>query len=79
MFKFVIIAVLLVIVISLFSALRTLVRNKEGDKQKTVRLLAVRVSFSVLLLVLLGLAMMMGWITPHGLPVAPAAEIGQPR
>jgi len=71
MFKFFVIVVLLVIVISLFSALRTLVRNKDGDKQKTVRFLAVRVGFSVLLLILLGVAMVMGWINPHGLPPAP--------
>lgn len=71
MFKFFIIFVLLVIIVSLFSALRTLVRNKDGDKQKTVRFLAVRVGFSVLLLILLGVAMLMGWINPHGLPAAP--------
>ncbi|MEZ5506487.1 MAG: DUF2909 domain-containing protein [Gammaproteobacteria bacterium] len=71
MFKFFIIFVLLVIIVSLFSALRTLVRNKDGDKQKTVRFLAVRVGFSVLLLILLGIAMLMGWINPHGLPAAP--------
>ncbi len=72
MVKVLIIVVLLVIVFSLFSALRTLVRNREGDKQKTVRFLAFRVGFSVLLLILLGVAMMMGWIDPHGLPPAPA-------
>lgn len=73
MFKFIIIAVMLVIAISLFSALRTLVRNRDGDKQKTVRFLAYRVGFSVLLLILLGVASQMGWISPHGLPPAPAA------
>lgn len=72
MFKIVVIAVLFVIAFSLFSALRTLVRNKDGDKQKTVRFLAYRVGFSVLLLILLGVAMIMGWITPHG--VRPVQE-----
>lgn len=71
MFKIVVIAVLFVIAFSLFSALRTLVRNKDGDKQKTVRFLAYRVGFSVLLLILLGVAMMMGWITPHGVRPVP--------
>lgn len=83
MLKFFIIFVLLVIIVSLFSALRTLVRNKDGDKQKTVRFLAVRVGFSVLLLILLGVAMLMGWINPHGLPAAPgpnaAVEQGESR
>jgi len=75
MVKILIIVVLLVIAFSLFSALRTLVRNSEGDKEKTVRFLAFRVGFSVLLLVLLGVAMMMGWIDPHGLPPAPAESV----
>lgn len=66
-FKIVVIAVLIVILVSLFSALRTLVRNRENDKQRTVRFLAIRVGFSVLLLILLALAMNMGWIQPHGL------------
>lgn len=74
MLKFLIIFVLLVIVVSLFGSLRTLVRNKDGDKQKTVRLLAVRVGFSVLLLILLGIGMLMGWIKPHGLPTAPGSN-----
>lgn len=70
MVKILIIAVLLVIAFSLFSALLTLVRNREGDKRKTVRFLAYRVGFSVLLLILLAVAMFMGWIDPHGLPTA---------
>ena len=78
MVKFIIIAVLLVIAVSLFSALRTLVRNKDGDKQKTVRFLAYRVGFSVLLLLLLGFAMLMGWIAPHGLvPTTAQAPVEQ--
>ncbi len=75
MVKILIIVVLIVIAFSLFSALRTLVRNSEGDKQKTVRFLAFRVGFSVLLLVILGVAMMMGWIDPHGLPVATSGSV----
>lgn len=65
--KVAVIAVLFVIVISLFGALQSLVRNNEGDKQRTVKLLAYRVGFSALLLLLLGLAFAMGWIQPHGL------------
>lgn len=65
--KVAVIVVLLVIVISLFGALRSLVRNHEGDKQRTVKLLAYRVGFSALLLLMLGFAFAMGWIQPHGL------------
>ncbi|AUM14013.1 hypothetical protein Kalk_16965 [Ketobacter alkanivorans] len=65
--KVAVIAVLFVIVFSLFGALRSLVRNQEGDKQRTVKLLAYRVGFSALLLILLGIAFAMGWIQPHGL------------
>lgn len=67
LFKSLLVVVLIVIAISLFSALRTLVRNKDNDKQRTVRFLAIRVGLSVLLLILLALAMFMGWIEPHGL------------
>ncbi|MBA55858.1 MAG: hypothetical protein CMK89_15495 [Pseudomonadales bacterium] len=65
--KIAVIAVLFIILFSLFGALRSLVRNQEGDKQRTVKLLAYRVGFSALLLILLGLAFAMGWIQPHGL------------
>ena len=64
--KVIIVFVLFAIVFSLFSALRSLVRNQQDDKQKVVRFLAYRVSFSVLLLLLLGLSLYMGWIQPHG-------------
>lgn len=65
--KIVIVVVLFVVVASLFTALHALVRNQDGDKQRTVKFLAYRVGLSALLLVLLGLAMFMGWIEPHGL------------
>ncbi|MEE2729313.1 MAG: twin transmembrane helix small protein [Pseudomonadota bacterium] len=65
--KIAVIAVLVVIVFSLFGALRSLVRNQDGDKQRTVKMLAYRVGFSALLLVMLGVAFAMGWIQPHGL------------
>jgi hypothetical protein len=80
LFKTIVVIVLIIIAVSLFSALRTLVRNKDNDKQRTVRFLAIRVGFSVLLLILLGLAMFMGWIQPHGLQpggTPPAVTSGQ--
>lgn len=65
--KIAVIAVLFLIVFSLFGALRSLVRNQEGDKQRTVKMLAYRVGFSAFLLLLLGVAFALGWIQPHGL------------
>ena len=76
-FKIVVIAVLFIILFSLFSALRTLVRNKDNDKQRTVRFLAIRVGFSVLLLILLALAMKLGWVQPHGLQPAGSSHAVQ--
>ena len=67
LFKIAVVAVLFIILFSLFGALKSLVRNQEGDKERTVRMLAYRVGFSAFLLVLLGLAFAMGWIQPHGL------------
>jgi len=65
--KGIVIVVLILIVISLFGALRSMVKNQEGDKQKMVKMLAFRVGFSAFLLILLALALLMGWIQPHGL------------
>lgn len=65
--KIAVVAVLFVIAFSLFGALRSLVRNQERDKQRTVKMLAYRVGFSAFLLVLLAAAFAMGWIQPHGL------------
>ncbi len=65
--KIAVVAVLFVIAFSLFGALRSLVRNQEGDNQRTVKMLAYRVGFSAFLLVLLAAAFAMGWIQPHGL------------
>ncbi len=65
--KIVVVVVLLIIAFSLFGALRSLVSGKQDDQYRTVRFLAYRVGFSVVLLLLLGLAFFMGWIQPHGL------------
>ena len=55
LFKIAVVAVLFIILFSLFGALKSLVRNQEGDEERTVRMLAYRVGFSAFLLVLLGL------------------------
>jgi hypothetical protein len=65
--KGMLIIVLILIAASLFGALRALVKNEQGDKQRMVKLLALRVGFSAFLLLLLAVAFFMGWIQPHGL------------
>jgi hypothetical protein len=63
--RFLILACLLAIVLSLGSALVHLVRNK-GDSQKMARALTIRVGLSVLLFLMLLLAWSLGWIQPKG-------------
>jgi len=62
--RFLILACLLAIVLSLNSALLHLVRDK-GESQKMARALTIRVGLSVLLFVLLMVAWWLGWIQPH--------------
>ena len=65
MIRFLILAGLLTIVLSLGSALLHLVRGK-GDSKKMARALTIRVGLSILLFALLLLAWYLGWIQPHG-------------
>ena len=65
MIRYLILAGLLAIVLSLGSALLHLVRGK-GDSKKMARALTIRVGLSILLFVLLLLAWSLGWIQPHG-------------
>lgn len=64
MARFLILACLLAIVLSLGSALLHLVRDK-GESRKMARALTIRVGLSVLLFVLLMVAWWLGWIQPH--------------
>jgi succinate dehydrogenase/fumarate reductase cytochrome b subunit len=63
--KFLIIACLIAIIVSLGSGLFHLVNDKGGSK-KMVRALTVRVGLSVALFILLFIAWSQGLITPHG-------------
>ncbi|HEY7641946.1 MAG TPA: twin transmembrane helix small protein [Steroidobacteraceae bacterium] len=65
MARFLILACLIAIVLSLGSALVHLVRDK-GESKKMARALTIRVGLSVLLFVLLLLAWSLGWIQPKG-------------
>lgn len=69
--KIVIVVLLLAIAASLFSALRMMSRNAPADRRKMARYLTLRVSLSVFLLLVLSVAMYMGWITPHGIQSIP--------
>lgn len=61
-------------VVSLFHALTSMMKN-ESAEGKTVRALAWRVAFSVLVFLFLLLSMYMGWVTPHGVnPVQPPVQ-----
>jgi hypothetical protein len=61
--RFLILACLLAIVLSLGSALLHFMRDK-GESQKMARALTIRVGLSFLLFLLLMLAWWLGWIEP---------------
>jgi hypothetical protein len=66
-FKYLVVVILLLIVVSLGKALFHLSSSKPGDSGKMVKALGVRVGLSVLLFLLLLVAYRQGWINPpHG-------------
>ncbi len=67
-FKYLVIVVLALILISLGKALFHLSSNKPGDSGKMVKALAWRIGLSVLLFVLLIVAYTLGWINPQHVP-----------
>lgn len=68
--KIIVILLLLVVFYSLGSALFFMVRTKASEK-KTVQFLTWRIGLSLFIFALLIFAFFMGWITPHGLMLAP--------
>jgi formate/nitrite transporter FocA (FNT family) len=64
-FKYFVIAMLALILISLGRALYFLTSRKPDDGAKMVKALAWRIGLSVALFVLLIVAYYNGWITPH--------------
>jgi Protein of unknown function (DUF2909) len=66
LFKLVVIATLIAILISLGKALFHL-SSGQGDSGRTVRALTWRIALSVGLLLLMLFAARQGWITPHGI------------
>ncbi|MEY3155152.1 MAG: hypothetical protein RL109_1570 [Pseudomonadota bacterium] len=66
--RFIVIAVLLLILASLGSALYYLVKD-QGKTGKVVQMLTLRISLSVVLFGFLWFCYYMGWITPTGYQV----------
>ena len=66
MLKIVFIFLFLLIIISLFSSLFFLIKDK-GNKKRAVNALKVRIGLSVLLFAILIIMYMNGYIQPHGI------------
>jgi hypothetical protein len=64
-FKIVILCLLLVVLISLGSALAAMAKGDKSDKM--LKSLSWRIGLSVLIFILLLIGQAMGFITPHGL------------
>ncbi len=67
-FKYLVIVILALILISLGKALFHLSSNKPGDSGKMVKALAWRIGLSVFLFLLLIVAYTQGWINPQHTP-----------
>lgn len=66
MFKTIFLILFVLIIISLFSSLFFLVKDK-GNKKRVVNALKVRIGLSVLLFIILIFMYMNGYIQPHGI------------
>jgi hypothetical protein len=64
-FKYLVVAILVLIVASLGKALFHLSSTEPGNSAKMVKALTVRISLSVFLFVLLLIAHSQGWIVPQ--------------
>ncbi len=64
--KIIVVAALIAVIASLFSALYYLYRDR-GQGTRMVRMLAIRVALSASLVAFLVFAYWMGWIAPTGL------------
>ena len=65
LFKIIVILMLILIFVSLGTALYYLV-NAKNHSTELVKALTVRISLSLILFILLLVAYGLGWITPHG-------------
>jgi hypothetical protein len=65
LFKILVIGLLGVILLSLSTALFSMVKDK-GQSERTVKALTVRIALSIGLIILLGIGYQLGLIQPHG-------------
>ena len=65
LFKVILIALLLFVVVSLFTAFYYLVKD-PSTSQRVVKTLFIRVGLSLFIMLLLLVGIQMGWVTPHG-------------
>ena len=65
LFKFILVALLLFVIISLFTAFYFLVKDPSSSK-RVVKSLFLRVGLSLFIMVLLLVGTQLGWVTPHG-------------
>jgi hypothetical protein len=63
--KIILVALLLAIVVSLFSGLFFLIKD-DSRERRLLTALKIRVGLSIALLVFLALAFSQGWLEPHG-------------
>jgi len=66
LFKIIIVGLLLIILVSLGTALFSMLKP-EPESNRTVKALTVRITLSIALLILIMVGYSMGWITPHNL------------
>jgi hypothetical protein len=64
-FKYLVVVILILILVSLGKALFHLSSSKPGESAKMVKALGFRIALSVLLFVLLLIAYSQGWIEPQ--------------
>ncbi len=65
LFKISLVALLLFVVVSLFTAFYYLVKDPSSST-RVVKSLFIRVGLSLFIMALLALGVKMGWVTPHG-------------
>jgi hypothetical protein len=63
--KWLVLAIFFLIVLSLVSAMLSLVRGNAGNPRSMVRALSIRIGLSIFLFILLWATWKLGWIEPH--------------
>ncbi len=64
-FKIALVALLLFVIVSLFSAFYYMMKDPSGST-RVVKSLFIRVGLSLFIMALLAVGAKMGWVTPHG-------------